>query len=133
VIGLDSNVVLRYLLDDDPKWSPVATAILDEQLSSEEPGYICEVVLAEVVWSLRSRAKYSREQIIAVIDGLLSSDSIVVGSRGAVTDALIHYRAGQAGFADYFIAVLNRDAGAAPTLTVDGDAGKHALFRPLQR
>jgi predicted nucleic-acid-binding protein len=52
VIGLDTNVVVRYLTQDDPKQSPIATRLMEKTLSTDDPGFVSLVVLAEVVWVL---------------------------------------------------------------------------------
>ena len=54
MIGLDTNVVIRYLTQDDPKQATIATRLMEKTLSSGEPGFISLVVLAEVVWVLVS-------------------------------------------------------------------------------
>jgi predicted nucleic-acid-binding protein len=133
VIGLDTNVLIRYLLDDDPIWSPVATEFVNSRLSPERPGYINVITLVELVWVLRRRPEYSRARLADVIENLLSSDSVVMGEAAAVERALSAFKVGKAGFADYLITELNVAAGASPTLTIDRDAGETFPFTPLSQ
>ncbi len=131
MIGLDTNVLARYLLDDDPIWSPIATEFVDSQLSPERPGYINTVTLVELVWTLRRVRKYDRVKLAAVLEGLLASDSLVLGQLDEVVRALASFKQGPAGFSDYLLGELNASAGAAPTVTVDRDASKHTNFTRL--
>jgi predicted nucleic-acid-binding protein len=133
LIGLDTNVLVRYLLDDDPIWSPIATEFVDSRLTPDRPGYINVITLVELVWSLRRRPDYDRSRLSLVIESLLASDSIVLAEAAAVERALVAFNAGTAGFADYLIAELNEAAGASPTITIDRKAGKTFPFTPLSQ
>lgn len=131
MIGLDTNVLVRYFLDDDPVWSPAATRFIDEELTPEHPGYINPITLVELVWTLRRQPGYDRDKLAYLIDNLLLSSTIVVGETAAVEKALTGFKAGGAGLADYLIAELNRLAGAATTVTIDRKAGRNLPFTAL--
>ncbi len=131
MIGVDTNVLVRYFLGDDPKWSPIATAFIDEALTAERPGYINPITLVELVWTLRRLPDFDRSKLAYLIENLLLSDTIVLGEAGAVGRALAAFKVGSAGFADYLIAELSEAAGAAPTVTIDRKAGKTFPFKPL--
>jgi predicted nucleic-acid-binding protein len=133
LIGVDTNILLRYLLDDDPIWSPVVTDFVDNRLTPERQGYVNLITLVELVWTLRRRPDYDRSRLAAVVESLLSSDSIVLAEAHAVERALTSFRTGNAGFADYLIAELNEAAGASPTVTIDRKAGKALPFTPLSQ
>lgn len=131
MIGLDTNVFLRFLLQDDPKWSPIATRFVETELTPGNPGYINICTLIEIVWSLRSQATYSRERIAILVEELLRADNIVLGNRDSVERALDAFRRGKAGFADYLIADLNRQAGCSTTMTIDKAAARSSAFEAL--
>ncbi len=133
MIGLDTNVLARYFLNDDPQWSPQVAAFFETRLSSQRPGYVNPITLVELVWILRRKPGYDRSKLSALIEGLLSSDSIVLGEAGAVERALVSFRSGSAGFADYLIAELNEAAGASPTMTLDHKAAKNPPFIPFSQ
>ena len=76
MIGLDTNVLLRYLVQDDPVQSPRATEIITRRLTEEEPGFISLVTILEVVWVLKSLYKRSREEIANAIEMLLAADML---------------------------------------------------------
>ncbi|MDR4307915.1 type II toxin-antitoxin system VapC family toxin [Chelatococcus sambhunathii] len=132
MIGIDANILLRYFLEDDPVWSPAVETFIESKLSVDEPGYVNPITLVEVVWSLRRHARYDREALCEVIEGLLAFEKMVIGESEAVTRALNAYRAGGAGFVDYFIAELNTDAGAATTMTIDKKAAAREPFQLLR-
>lgn len=132
MIGIDTNILLRYLLDDDPVWSPVAENFIETTLTAEDPGYVNPITLAEVVWSLRRHARYDRAALCEIIEGLLAFEKLVIGQSATVMRALSAYRAGGAGFADYLIAELNADAGAGVTVTIDKKAAAREPFQPLK-
>ena len=100
MIGLDTNILARYVLDDDPVWSPAVTHFLDTELSADRPGYINPVTLAELVWTLRRRSDYDRARLAILIESLLTSDSLVIGEADAVARPVTRFRAGAAGFSD---------------------------------
>jgi predicted nucleic-acid-binding protein len=131
VIGIDSSVLLRYLLDDDPVWSPLATRFIEEDLTVEEPGYVNLVVLAETVWSLRRAPGFEKWKLAEVVENLLAFDKLVIAERDAVANALSRYRSDGAGFADFLIAELNRAAGASATVAVDKAAAPSLVFKRL--
>lgn len=133
MIGIDTNILARYLLDDDPIWSPIVTEFVDTNLTAENPGYINTITLVELVWVLRRRQDYDRVRLADVIENLLTSDSIVLAETAAVERALSAFKNGAAGFADYLIAELNEAAGASPTVTIDRKAGKTFPFTPLSQ
>ncbi len=129
MIGLDTNILMRALTDDDPVRTPAAARILSE-LTPERPGHVNVLVLAEMAWSLARRYKAERESVLDAVEGLLESRSIVVAERAAVIAGLELARSGTLDFADALIAVLNRQAGCETTLTFDGKASKTSLFTP---
>jgi predicted nucleic-acid-binding protein len=129
VIGLDANILLRSLLDDDPVQSPLARELLST-LTVERAGYINLVVLMEVVWTIRTRFKGRPARLHAALETLLSTDSYVVQSRDEVDDALALARSGKYGFADALIGFLNQRAACRATWTFDNGAPGEAGFTP---
>jgi predicted nucleic-acid-binding protein len=133
LIGLDTNILIRYLLGDDPHWSPIVATFIDTELTAARPGYINPITLVELVWTLRRQPGYDRAKLSQLLEDLLTSDSVVIGEAAAVERALAAFRKGGAGFADYLIAELNEAAGASPTVTIDRKAGKTFPFTPLSQ
>ena len=130
MIGLDTNVLVRYLVQDEPKQSAVATRIFESDLHRSNKGHVCPVVLCEVVWVLARAYKQKKAKLSEVIRTLLLAEFIEIEHRDAVWKALRDFESGQADFSDYLIARINQACGASITLTFDrAAAAEHSLFR----
>jgi predicted nucleic-acid-binding protein len=127
MIGLDTNILLRAMTQDDPAQSPVARRIM-QGLSELSPGHVSVMALAELAWTLDRRYRYSDEQVRTAIETLLTSTSIVVGNRDAVARAVIRSADDGLEFPDALIAELNIGAGCAATLTFDTKAAGSKAF-----
>jgi len=128
VIGLDTNVLIRYIVQDDPEQARLATQALEAQCTSKSPGWINVIVLCELIWVLARGYGYDRQLISAVIRRILSSPELLVEEDEAVWQALKVYEQGTADFSDYLLGFLNHRAGASPTLTFDRKAAKEFFF-----
>jgi predicted nucleic-acid-binding protein len=133
VKGLDSSILLRYILEDDPVWSEPATRFIDDECSLENPGYINLVVLVEIVWSLRRQSGFNKERVAQLVEELLQADNFIIENEEAVERALAAFKRGDAGFADCLICALNESAGAAPTFSIDKDAIKSKVFASIKQ
>lgn len=125
MIGLDSNVLIRFFAKDDPVQSPKAAAVF-RSLSSREPGWVGIGALLETVWVLSKRMKLDSSQIATVLTDLVTRDSITLEQESVVERALVRYVKGKAEFSDCFIAVSSENAGCARTLTFDRNAARDA-------
>jgi predicted nucleic-acid-binding protein len=131
MIGLDTNVIVRYLVQDDPVQSARATDLLERQLSEHDPGFVCVVVVAEVAWVLERAYRLAPSEIIAAIERVLQADVLVVEKEQEVFTAIAAMRAGLGSFADALIDALNAQAGCACTVTFDRKALRLPGFAPL--
>lgn len=132
MIGVDTNILVRFVLDDDPVWSPAAAVFINETLSSENVGFINVVTLAEFARTLKKEAGFNRESLALVVESFLQSDKIALGNADIVERALARFRTGNSGFADYLIAELNIASGAEPTMTIDKRAARNEAFEQLK-
>ncbi|VGO12030.1 hypothetical protein PDESU_00579 [Pontiella desulfatans] len=130
--GLDTNVLVRYIVQDDPKQSKLATECIEQRCTSESPGFVNLVVLCELTWVLARGYGYGRDTVAAVLRGILSSPELRVEGDEAAWQALKVYEQGTAGFADGLIGIQNRRAGASATVTFDRKAAKDACFELLK-
>lgn len=122
MIGLDTNVVVRFLAQDDEVQSPVATRFISG-LTRDQPGFIAAVVLAEITWVLARAYKASREDVAKAVEGLLRSAEIIVENAEAAYRALGVYQASKsADFADALIAQTAALGGASEIVTFDRNA-----------
>jgi len=131
MIGLDTNVILRYLLQDDPIQTRQANQIVDRQLSEQNLGFISLVTVLEIVWVLRSLLKQNPSQISSHLVNLLTADSLEVQNEQQVFDALFALKSGSGEFEDALIGALNAWAGCSYTLTFDRKAARMPRFRAI--
>ncbi|WP_120632531.1 PIN domain-containing protein [Ruegeria sp. EL01] len=118
MIALDTNVLVRFLVQDDAAQGQAAADLVGG-LTEQEPGYICREVIIELIWVLERAYKMTRAQIIPAIEGLLASRELVVEHAGRVGLALSRYVAGGAGFSDQMIRLAAEDAGCEYLVTFD--------------
>jgi predicted nucleic-acid-binding protein len=122
LIGLDTNVLVRYATMDDPVQSPRSVVILEQELTPEYPGFVSTVVLAELAWVLRRSYGLSWLKVAALMEELLAADRLVIEHATAVYRAAVATREQGADFADGLIAAIAATAGCERTLTFDRSA-----------
>lgn len=121
MIGLDTNVLVRYLTQDDPVQSAKAVRILDA-LSPTNPGYMSLVVVVELAWVLKLSYAFTKGELITVMDNLLRSKELIVERAGVVSSALRLFAHSRAGFSDCIIVRCHESAECEYTLTFDRTA-----------
>jgi predicted nucleic-acid-binding protein len=125
-VGLDSNVIVRYIMQDDPRQAALATSAI-ERLSADEPGHVAIVTVIELGWVLDSCYDLTRTQIGDAIEALLRCRELTVDRADSVSKALRRFRQDKADLADCLIAQIDADAGCTDTLTFDRDAGMRLI------
>ncbi|MDN7183514.1 type II toxin-antitoxin system VapC family toxin [Caballeronia sp. SEWSISQ10-4 2] len=125
MIGLDTNVLVRYFAQDDPAQSRKASVLI-ESLTAERPGYVTQVALIEVVWVLGRAYDTRREEIAQVIETLLRTKELIVEASETVWKALRLYAGSLADFADCLIECACHDAQCEYTATFDAKAARTA-------
>lgn len=118
MIALDTNILLRFLIDDDREQVEAARSLL-EQLTPERPGFVCREVILEMVWVLERSYGFSRDRIATALEQLVSGDALLFEAGDDVIRAAYGYRRGGAGFADRMIAAAARRSGADALYTFD--------------
>jgi predicted nucleic-acid-binding protein len=122
VIGLDTNVLVRYLAQDDPVQSGQATELIERRLSGENPGFVSVVAMVETAWVLDRAYHLADHEIAAAIERMLQADILVVENEQEVFTAMTALKEGRGSFADAIIAALAAAAGCSRTLTFDRKA-----------
>jgi predicted nucleic-acid-binding protein len=122
LIGLDTNVLARYLVRDDPSQLAAATRLIERRLTEHEPGFVSGVVLAELSWVLGRSYRWSAARVAAAMEVLVDAEVLVVEHEGAAAEAIAMVRDGRGEFADAFIAAIAEQAGCSQTLTFDRGA-----------
>jgi predicted nucleic-acid-binding protein len=124
MIGIDTNVLLRYLVQDDPAQSPKATEIIERRLTREDPGFVSLVSILEIVWVLGSLYKRSRAEIAGHIEMILAADTLEVQNEQEVYQGVTALRSESGTFEDALIGALGAWRGCSTTLTFDQNAAK---------
>lgn len=130
MIGLDTNVLIRYLMQDDAGQSAKATALIEGRLTEEQPGFVSVVVIAEIVWVLERSYGLASGEIAAAIERMLQIDALVVENEQAVFLAMTTLKTSSGAFADALIAALAAKAGCSCTVTFDRKALRLPGFAP---
>jgi predicted nucleic-acid-binding protein len=125
MIGLDTNVLVRYIMQDDPSQSTRATALI-ESLTIDHPGFIGVVSVIELYWVLSSCYELTKDQVGQALNALLRAREIVIDRADQVLRALRVFETGKADFADCLIERTAASAGCEQTMTFDVNAARHA-------
>lgn len=123
MIGLDTNVLVRYIMQDDAKQSPLATRLI-ESLSPAVPGFVGLVSVVELAWVLSGAYRLERSQLVEAFEALLRTKEIVVERAETVWKALRRFQSANADFADCLIERSAASAGCERTVTFDRGAVK---------
>ncbi len=119
MIGIDTNVLVRYLTQDDKKQASRANRLIDTQLTASQPGFITLVTLVEVVWVLESSYSQPKENILEVLRSLLTIRQLVVERADVAYKALKYFTTSSADFSDALIFAINEAHGVEKIYTFD--------------
>lgn len=122
MVALDTNVIVRYIAQDDPVQSVAATRIFEEVITDKNHGFVSAIALCETIWVLSRAYGQPRDKLAEVIEVLLKANNLELEHRDLVWSVLDDYRTGQADFSDYLIARIGKANGASTTLSFDAKA-----------
>jgi predicted nucleic-acid-binding protein len=131
MIGLDSNVVVRYLAQDDAVQSAKATQLFEHGLTEEEPGFVSVVTMAETAWVLERIYGLTAGELAAAIERVLEVNVLIVESEQRVFTAMTAVKEGRGSFADALIGALGAKMGCSHTVTFDQKALRLPDFQLL--
>jgi predicted nucleic-acid-binding protein len=131
MIGLDTNVLVRYLAQDDPNQSPRATELIEHQLTEDNPGFVSIVAMTETAWVLERAYGMDAGAIASAIERTLQANALVVEDEQQVFAAMTALRDGRGSFSDALIGALGERAGCSHTATFDRKAQGLAGFALL--
>jgi predicted nucleic-acid-binding protein len=133
VIGLDTNVLVRFIVQDDARQARAATRLIENECSADEPGFVNQIVLCELVWVMDRGYGYERAMIASVVRRLLSVQELRVENAENAWRALKRFEEGKADFSDYLTAASNRMMKARTTFTFDRRAVDGDLFQMVPK
>jgi predicted nucleic-acid-binding protein len=125
MIGLDTNVLVRYIVQDDLAQSRKATMLI-ESLTDESPGFVSIAALVELVWVVQGCYAASKDDTVAILDRLSRTRTLRLENMDVVSKAVRVYAASSADFADCLIESAGSHAQCSHTATFDGNASKTA-------
>jgi len=125
MIGLDTNILVRYFIKDDPEQTRLAVNLI-YSLSPAEPGWIGMAIFMELDWVMNNVLKVKKDRVVEIFDILLASQELVVENAETVRGALQLYRSRNIDFSDCMIASSARAAGCSRTVTFDRIAARDA-------
>ncbi len=131
MIGLDTNILVRHLVQDDPVQSQKATALIEERLTEGNPGFISTVVMVETAWVLERSYSLADHEIAGAIERILQIESLIVENQPEVFTAMTALKEGRGSFADALIGALAVKAGCLRILTFDRKALRLPRFELL--
>ncbi len=129
--GLDTNVLARLLVNDDPDQAATAEAFIRHEHTKGSRCYVNKIVLCELVWVLERTYRYPRASVADMLERLLHAAQLRFEDTEDVRSALRSYRDGLSDFADHLIGATNRAAGCERTATFDRKAARLGDFEPL--
>jgi predicted nucleic-acid-binding protein len=129
--GLDTNVLVRAVVEDDARQSALARHFLERESTPEAPSFINRIVLCELVWVLETSYDYPRAQVADILEKILLTTAFVVENAHQALTALRAYREGRIGFADGLLGTTNRAHGCETTVTFDRGASRLDVFELL--
>ena len=132
MIGLDTNVLVRYIVRDDPAQTKAATRLIESRCTAETQGFVSLIVLAKLVWVLSRGYRYGKPIVTKVLRKIMAASELMVEEPQMVWAALSDYEEGKADFSDYLIGRRNQAEGCDSTFSFDRKTQKHTLFTTPQ-
>ena len=123
MIGVDTNVLVRLLIEEDAEQTALAVQFFDAR-SSRDPAFVSLVVVAELAWVLGRTYKFGHDRVRTVMLGLLETPDVVVERDDIVRWALAYFDHAKIDLADLLIAEVSRQADCPATVTFDRNAAK---------
>lgn len=130
MIGLDTNVLVRYIAQDDIKQSALATKLINS-LTKESPGFITVVSIVELVWVMQSCYKSTKMEVVKILETLITTQELMIENTETVIRATRVFSGSKGDFSDCLIERSANKAGCEYSVTFDLDAIKHTGFRSL--
>jgi predicted nucleic-acid-binding protein len=130
MIGLDTNVLVRYIAQDDIKQSALATNLINS-LTKDSPGFITLVSVVELVWVMQSCYQSTKQEVVKILETLTATRELMIENSETLIKAIRVFSNSKADFSDCLIERSANKAGCEYSVTFDVDAMKHAGFKSL--
>lgn len=133
MIGLDTNVLVRYLTQDDPAQARLVNALIDRLVADGERAFVGRIVLCELAWVLAGPYRFDKQSIAKALEAIVATAQFEVDGKDTVARALDEFRRGRADFADYLLGRSHQEAGCSVTVTFDRQLESCDAFERLGR
>jgi predicted nucleic-acid-binding protein len=130
MIAVDTNVLVRFLVEDDPDQTAIAAAVVERAIDSAEPLFVPQIVLCELVWVLSHAYKFSRSEILNVLQQLRRGAQITLERSDEIRRAIESFATGRGDFPDYLIAERAAASGCTTVVTFDRALYADPRFSP---
>jgi predicted nucleic-acid-binding protein len=131
LIAIDTNVLVRYVVQDHPQQSRVANQLLESLKPRQETCFITNITLCELVWVLESCYDHRKSKICELLEKILQIDIFVFENKDLLLGCLKEYRDHPGDFADYLIGKQSRANGANQVYTFDKKLKSSSAFKIL--
>jgi len=131
MIGLDTNILVRYLIQDDPVQARKATSEIEKGLGAGQQFFIADIVMCELVWVLETAYGYVRRDIVPVLENILRTKQFVFENKDLLWQSLADYKTKKGDFADHLIGRTGHKFGCHETVTFDSGLKDNPVFRVL--
>ena len=131
MIGIDTNVLVRYITQDDELQSGIATEFIESYCSNGKKIFVNHLVICELVWVLKKCYKLSKPKTIEILQHILQISQFSIENAQVIWQALTDYKKGSADFADYVVGRTNIFNSCDETMTFDKKASKSKWFTLL--
>ncbi len=131
MIGLDTNLLIRYIVRDDLSQTRIADRCIDTHSKDGVSLFLNNIVLCELVWVLEVTYKYDKIQIVSILEKILETRQFTFEDKDAIWLAISGYKKSKSGFADALIGIINKISGCKKTATFDKNAAKLSEFELL--
>lgn len=132
MIALDTNVLVRFLVEDDAEQTAKARALLQKAVDTGGACFVSEVVICEVVWVLSARYRFPKTRIVDILSQLLRAQQLCFSAPERVARALESFKSSSGDFADYLIREQARAAGFETVATFDRGLRNDSGFQLLE-
>jgi predicted nucleic-acid-binding protein len=132
MIGVDTNVLVRYIVQDDPSQSKAAVKFIEKVCSKEFPGYINHIVLCELVWVLIRCYNVHKDKIIEILKKMMQTTQFQIHDTQTVWKALNQFQVSKADFPDCLLGQINAAYQCKTTVTFDKNASKLKEYKLIK-
>lgn len=129
MIGVDTNILVRFITKDDASQTNLVFKLFEQQKGKSKSIYINTITLCELIWVLDSGYDYAKNQIVSALELLFLADEFKLQHYTSIEEALFLYKTGKADFSDYVSFCINKNSGCLRTYSFDKQPVNESIFQ----